>query len=410
MRNDEQQLEKEFFEILEPYINLERNTGRAYSAAEYSLAGVKELADLVENPETDLDVIHIAGTKGKGSVAYFLTGLLTSAGYSCGTFTSPHLATVRERFLVNNDLVSYSMLLENAYYLKEKVEKKHLKPTFFEFLTVLSLMIFRDAGCRYAVLETGIGGLLDSTNYIEGPECCVITAVSYDHTALLGDSIEDIAEQKAGIIKYGVPVVCGPQPYPDVSDIVQETAKSKSASFYEVDPEEIFKVDHWLPPKTADFLRENFLTALKTCEVLGIKPSQDTFTLKLPPGRCECIKENPLIIIDAAHNADSARRLGQALGMLYPQSEFTVVLGVVGGKDAEGILLELGKWAQRFIFTNPRPFKGSQLDTLIKLGDKHRLNYSVIPEIQRTSQLPPDENLVFAGSFFTAVIGRELFS
>ena len=410
MNNTDRQLEKEFFKILEPYINLERNTGRAYSASEYSLSGVKELADIVESPEKGLKIIHIAGTKGKGSAAYFLTGLLTSSGYSCGTFTSPHLTTVRERFLVNNDLVTYSLLLEKAYEIKEKIEADQLSPTFFEVLTVLGLMIFRDAGCRYAVLETGIGGLLDSTNYIEAPECCVITAVSYDHTALLGDSIEDIAAQKAGIIKKNVPVVCGPQSYLEVTEIVQKTAESKSAPFYEVDLSEISKVDDWLPNTAADFMKENFLTSLKTCEVLGIKPNRDAFNLKLPPGRCECISENPLVIIDAAHNADSSRRLGHALGMLYPQTEFTVVVGVVTGKDAEGILLELGKWGNTFIFTNPRPFKGSQLDILIRLGDKHRLNYSVISEINNRSQFPSNESFVFTGSFFTAVIGKELFS
>lgn len=410
MKESDSQYESRFFAELRQYINLEKDTARDYPRESYSLDGVKKLAAAAGSPETDLRIIHIAGTKGKGSAAYFLAALLESADITCGVFTSPHLVTVRERFLINNVKISYTELLDAVADLKKTALSAGLHPTFFEFLTVLALLVFRRAGCSYAVIETGIGGLLDSTNYIENPVCSVITPISYDHTELLGKRIEQIAAQKAGIIKQNVPVVCGIQPFWEVIPVLKETAAKKDAAFHEVAKESLPDLDRWLSGYDLPlFQRENFQTALKVCDILNVTPCSSDFRLNIPCGRCECLRRDPLVIIDAAHNRDSAGRLVQAVRTLYPGRFFTVILGIAEGKDGEGILTELKGVARRFILTDPRPFKKSQLETLIELADKFQLDYRIIQNIESRAQLPPADNLLFTGSFFTAVIGKELF-
>ncbi|MFW6413915.1 MAG: bifunctional folylpolyglutamate synthase/dihydrofolate synthase [Verrucomicrobiota bacterium] len=408
MEDFNEQYESLFWGQLKDYINLEKNNYRSYQRESYSVEAVKKLAAAAGNPEKELAIIHIAGTKGKGSVAYFLASLLSSADISCGVFTSPHLITVRERFLINNEMVSYSLLLETTGELRKTADQAGLNPTFFEFLTVLALVIFRRQGCSHAIMETGIGGLLDATNYIRYPLCSVITPISYDHTGLLGNTIEEIAGQKAGIIKDKTPVVCGRQPFPEVIPVVKKTALAEGAGFYEVtdSPPDI---SPWIETRLPAFQKENFQTALKVCEVLQIIPKPEHFQLFLPPGRCQCLQRNPLVIIDAAHNRDSAARLVEGVNALYPDNDFTVVLGVAEGKDAEGIIAELTNIARMFILTNPRPFKKSQLPALIRLADTYKLDYRVIQTIETREQLPATENLLFTGSFFTAVIGQELF-
>jgi dihydrofolate synthase/folylpolyglutamate synthase len=400
--------EQEFFAIFQDYFNLETNTARRYTSGEYSLERMQPIAAAAGHPERELRIVHIAGTKGKGSTTHFVAALLASAGRSCGTFTSPHLVTVRERFQVNNRLLPYDEIIKAARKLEARLRQQQLEPSLFEIMTVLALRIFAEHQCEFAVLETGIGGTLDSTNYIPDPVCCAITSVSLDHTQLLGESVEEIASQKAGIIKAGVPVIIARQPFSQAERVLKEAAASRQAPVLQ--PAGEAELASWPVQHLPAFLQDNFRTALAICQRLALKPDPAKFEMPALRGRCECLRKDPLVIIDSAHNADSADKLVDSLILRYPQTRFTVVLGVVRGKDTAGIMKALARLQADFILTNPCvPHKGSELDTLVKLADSLGCRYLVIPEIGSLRQLPETTPLLFTGSFFTALIGARLF-
>ncbi len=400
--------EKAFLDLFSPYIDLERDTARPYSSREYSLARMSGLAAAAGHPERSLEIVHIAGTKGKGSTALFLGSMLSRAGIGCGVFTSPHLHSVRERFLVDRQVLPYELLIEQATLLIGEVERRGLRPNFFEIMTVLALRLFVLRGCSHAVVETGIGGLLDATNYIAAPRCTIITAISFDHTELLGSTIEAIAAQKAGIVKPGVPLVVARQPFAgSAMPILRARAEEYDAPLFLADPKlaEDFPAALALPPMQ----RENFAAALVAARLLGFAPERH-FEPPILPGRCQVLRQNPLWIVDGAHNPDSARRLAEALDGLYPGREFTVVIGVAQGKDGEGILRQLANLPKpRFILTNPRPFKASGLAGLTAAAVRLGLDWRVVEELRTPQHLPSGEDLLFTGSFLTAVIGVELF-
>ncbi|NLF93143.1 MAG: bifunctional folylpolyglutamate synthase/dihydrofolate synthase, partial [Oligosphaeraceae bacterium] len=170
MRGYEQQHEEAFFGLFQDYFDSEKDAGKQHDPDNYSLDRMYPLAALAGNPEQTLQIIHVAGTKGKGSTCHFLSSLLAAAGCRCGLFTSPHLATVRERFQLDNQLISYELLLQKARGFLSVLQQSRLKPSLFEIFTVLALQIFRDTGMQWTVLETGIGGRLDASNYIRQPK------------------------------------------------------------------------------------------------------------------------------------------------------------------------------------------------------------------------------------------------
>ena len=400
------QHEDEFYRILDPFFNLENNTARKYTAAEYNLDMMPRLAKLFDFPEDKLRIIHVAGTKGKGSVCIYTTALLVQADQQVGTFTSPHLRTFRERFMINGRCPDYETILSHSRQVVQTIQAAGLHPTFFEVLTILAFSFFVDQGCDYAVIETGIGGRLDCTNYVSSPLCTAITAISFDHTQVLGDTIADIAREKAGIIKPGIPVVCGKQPFAEAREVIRQRAKQLAAPVVAPTSLPFLPSVAHLPV----FQRENLAVALAVCAECGVDVNLETFSPPSPPGRFELIRISPPVILDAAHNADSAKRLAEAIQHQFPDRTFTCVLGVVAGKDAEGILHALASLNGPFIFTHPRvAFKGSELHRLEKHAEHLGLDWRTIPDIRRGDDLPADTPLIFTGSFFTAAIGADLF-
>ncbi len=407
MRGFEAAAEARFFASVAEFTNLEKGPVRQYSPAEYSLARMEPLAELAGHPERLLRVLHVAGTKGKGSTCYFLAALLASAGCRPGSFTSPHVATVRERFQVAGQMISYVELQARADEFCARVRAAGLRPSLFEIMTLLALRYFADCGCDYAILETGIGGTLDSTNYVRYPEACAITSISFDHMELLGDTIAAIASQKAGIIKPGIPVVIGRQPFPEAERVLREHAASFGAPCLDAAPAQAAAA--WLPADTPLFLQENFGIAWRLCEAIGVVPCRSRFVQPELRARCEPVSASPLVILDAAHNRDSARRLAEALRTLYPAHRFCIVLGVVPGKDSAGIVAELAPIAARFVLTDPQTTKGSALNELKPLvaGTGIPWSFNAVPAI---ADFSGDEAVLFTGSFYTAVIGEALFS
>lgn len=355
-------------------------------------------------------MIHIAGTKGKGSTSHFISALLEASGKMAGLFTSPHLCTVRERFQVNNLLLPYDVLIRESTEFLKDVKANGLKPSLFELFTVLALKMFASQGVEYAVMETGIGGRLDATNYIPNPVMTVIAPVSFDHVALLGNTIEAIASEKAGIIKSGVPVVISKQPYAAAEKVLLDKAVSVSAPVLR--PSDLAETVLFLPERFPFFLRENFCSSLKAVEALGLRPQPKNFKLPQLRARMELIRQHPrMVLLDAAHNGDSMQKLVAGLAEMYPDVNWTVVLGCVKGKDVHGMAQALKALPNAtFILTNPQTGKGSALPELETEAKNAGLPIlCTIPELKTTSQLPQDVPLLFTGSFFTALIGEELF-
>ncbi len=400
--------EQAFFKLFSRYYDLEHNTARRYEPTEYTLDRMVPLAAAIGHPEQHLKVLHVAGTKGKGSTCHFTAALLVSAGHTCGLFASPHLVTVRERFQINGKLIDYDLLLQHAAACEEAVRSGGLAPTLFEIMTLLALRIFAAEKCEYAVLETGIGGRLDATNYVAHPVACAITPVSLDHMELLGNTVEAIAREKAGIIKPGVPIVMATQPFPAAARVIRAQAACRGAPLHgpaadaDVQP---FDPTACLVP----FLRQNLGVALALCRVAGITPNPARFATPELRARCEVICTAPLVVLDAAHNADSARRLVEALRQRWPTTRWTVVLGVVKGKDSAGIVRELAGLNARFVLTRPHTPREADLADLEGQARAAGLEVEVIPDLQRVAQLDGRDALVFTGSFFTALIGEKLF-
>ena len=410
MRDYDEAQEQLFFGLFKEYFDSEKDAGKQHDPANYSLDRMFPLAELAGNPERRLKVIHIAGTKGKGSTSHFISALLESCGKTVGLFTSPHLCTVRERFQVNNQLLPYDVLIKESTGFLKAVKAAGLKPSLFELFTVLALKMFASQGVEYAVMETGIGGRLDATNYIQNPVMTVIAPISFDHVALLGNTIEAIASEKAGIIKPNVPVVISKQPYAAAEKVLLEKAAAVCAPVLR--PCEQSETVGFLPEKFPFFLRENFSSSLKAVEALGLHPQPQRFKVPQLRARMELIRRQPqMVLLDAAHNADSMQKLVAGLAELYPEVGWTVVLGCVKGKDVHGMAQALKALPNaRYILTNPQTGKGSALPELEAEAQNAGLNViGTIPELKSASQLPADSPLLFTGSFFTALIGEELF-
>lgn len=333
------------------------------------LSQVRRFLELLDHPDREFKIFHVAGTNGKGSVCAFLTAVLKEAGKSCGTFTSPHLELIRERFMTDGVMVSEEDF-ETAFYevyravlIWTGMGNPH--PTYFEFLFFMALLIFRRAGVEYMVLETGMGGLKDVTNVVEKPLVSVITSISIDHTAYLGDSIGEIASHKAGIIKSGCPVVydtaCGP-----AAEIIEKQAKELGAVSYGIgrapycsDGETLAVTCSWQGqeevfylPFAAPYQAANGALAVRALEVSakesGIKLSAEVLREGLKkavwPARMEKIRQN--VYLDGAHNEDGVRAFLQAACLLKEQKKpgrTLLLFAVSADKDYRRMLKKIGE-------------------------------------------------------------------
>jgi len=293
------------------------------------LERIQKACELFNHPEKKIPSIHIAGTNGKGSTAAMLQSILTEAGYKVGLFTSPHLVRVNERFRIGNEEISDEELEEilNSIQVKiplspplHKGDREHL--SFFELCTLIAFLYFAKHQVDLAVIEVGLGGRLDSTNVIT-PLISVITEIGLDHTEVLGNSIAEIAREKAGIIKPGVPVVCGATKLVAVQ-VIQELAGKNKSEFFLVGAIHESPLQYSLK-LLGPHQKQNAAIVLQTLKVLrekGWKVSEHSIRKGFQnlrwPGRLEIVSEDPLIILDGAHNKDGMEALVKALTSPQP--------------------------------------------------------------------------------------------
>lgn len=303
------------------------------------------------NPQEQIKSLHVAGTNGKGSTCAMLASALREAGYRVGLFISPYVVDFRERIQINGDFIPEEEVARITALLRPIAEEKALAgvgPTEFEFITALAFHYFAEQHCDYVVLETGLGGRLDSTNVIQKPLVSVITNIAMDHTDILGDTIRQITAEKCGIIKPGCPVVAAPQIHAEVPKLISEQAMELDCSFTLCDTEQVEVISSDLTGSRFVFRDREYALSLigrhQICNAVTAIEALASAKIPLPEGalesglykatlaaRLEVLSRQPLILLDGAHNPDGIKALCRAM---EPQSkEWTAVVGMMADKN-----------------------------------------------------------------------------
>jgi dihydrofolate synthase / folylpolyglutamate synthase len=340
----------------------------------FGLENIRWLLGLMDNPHGSLKTVHVGGTNGKGSVACMVSSMLQEEGYKVGTYTSPHLVSFTERVTVNRREISVDEVADLTAFLRKKAESKDKERTFtfFDFTTALAFEYFRREDVDISVVEVGLGGRLDSTNVVQ-PLVSVITNVAFDHMDYLGDHIDDIAREKAGIIKEGVPVVTGARDIPLA--IIEETARVRTsplsllgADFSYVKAGEqrmsyrglACQFDDIFVNLRGDHQLLNGAVALCATEHLasaGFPVGEASVRRAMGhivwPGRLEVVCDSPTILLDGAHNPDGTRVLEEFLRTHYRDKRKVLIFGVMKDKDYRPMLARLAPLMDTIILTRP---------------------------------------------------------
>lgn len=420
---------------------------------DFKLDGIRKLLGLLEQPHLEYPVIHVAGTKGKGSVAKMIGTILTTNGTKTGVFTSPHLETINQRISVDNQWISdddLSDALGDIEAAVAEVDKQSelagIRPlSFFEVITAAALVHFAKTQCKAVVLEVGLGGRLDSTNVCE-PALCVITNINLDHTSLLGNSLEKIAAEKAGIIKPNVPLICGVEKRKP-REVIHQIANANQSEIWQLGEDfrvntssvpQGLNIDTWGKPNSAAFewsldnvnlsmlghhQGTNAAIAVAAVQRLNhdgwtIEESsiRDALVQVSLPGRCEVVQNSPPVVLDIAHNVASIEAFVETLNQHFPEwsaaKRKRLILSISKDKDSRGIIRWLVDTFDEIILTqyqsNPRARSIADLmeDTdVVRDGLRTNTNIKSAPTpadawelIQ--SDLQPDDFVCITGSVF----------
>lgn len=378
-----------------------------YNHTNFNLSRMLRILAGLGNPHKKIRTLHVAGTKGKGSTCHMLASMLQQSGYRTGLYTSPHIVDLRERIAVNGELVregEFTRLMAKIAPVVERLKRD--EPTFFEILTAAAFLYFAQRKVDVAVIETGLGGRLDSTNVIK-PEVCGITSISYDHVAQLGNTLEKIAEEKAGIFKPGVPVISAPQ-VPSVRRVLRKAAERVGCPLRVIGEDLEFsyrfessrasgphtrvclatpttRFDHLRVPLLGEHQAHNCGVALGMIDALRAAgwdvPEQgaiDGLAKVRIEGRLELIRDMPRTIVDAAHNGASVAALMRAIGQNITYDSMVVIFGCGLDKDIDGMLQQLQLGADKVIFTT----SGTP-----RSADPHELHARFVEKSQKMAQV-----------------------
>lgn len=418
--------------FLDEFANYELTRSFAYPEA-FNLARMRSLAKELGNPQNAYDSILIAGSKGKGSTAAFLSSILRMEDVKVGLYTSPHLLSVRERIQINGLPIGEGRFVEAALELRritDSAEWRRDPPTYFELLTAMALQYFKKNKVRWAVLEIGLGGLYDSTNIVPA-RAAALTPISLEHTDILGKTLSKIAVQKCGIVKGREVVVSAPQ-VREVEKIVQETCREREADLRIVGRDtQIQERSHDERSQAFDLrtpygafydLRTSMLgehqienAAVAVTLVKGLEKKtrfkvsdaavRQGIAAASWPGRMEMVSEAPAVLLDGAHTPDSIRRLLAAVRRHFAGRSVRVVLGLSKDKDAAAILGELGPESQSLIVTQAASSRALPARELAEAARAAGLAPEVYPEPVRAlgaaiASAAPDDIVLVTGSLF----------
>ena len=438
-------------EYLYGFVDYSLTHADRYSPEKFDLGRMCTFAAHLGNPHTAYPILHVAGTKGKGSVSALCAAALRQAGYKVGLYTSPHLQDYNERIQVDGEPVSHSTLVEMVDELRPYLDAG-TELTTFEITTALAFLYFARQGVTAAIFEVGLGGRLDASNIIT-PLVSVITSISYDHTQFLGDTLTAIAGEKAGIIKAGVPVVLSPQQEEARLALVR-VAGERGAPVIQVGQDVLYapeersltgqsltvwpanqqaqvnefieggSAETWQPlrlsiPLLGYHQIENAATAytaLRTARGRGLAVSDAAIQIGFSqvdwPGRFEILSHDPLLVVDSAHNRDSALKLRLALDDYFPGLPVILIFGVSEDKDIEGMFAELMPRVRQVIATRSYHPRALEPQALVEFAHRYGIPASVAPTIEEALEqalnLAAGDALVLAaGSIFVAAGVRE---
>lgn len=393
------------------------------------LSNITKFLSSLGNPHTRFPCVHIAGTNGKGSTGAIMDAILSSAGYRVGLYTSPHLVDFRERIKINGRFIEKNYIVDFFNKNLKKIEK--LPITYFEAVTALAFSYFADEKVDVALVETGMGGRLDATNVIT-PAVTIITNVASEHTKWLGFKIREIAYEKAGIIKTGIPVVTAAVNL-DARRVIRQVCEQNKCRMVSVFDEtqwiiksitrDTTEMDIFTRSNKYYNLRlalpgrhqlENAVAALIAVELLeedtGVKASSNSvasgFRSVKWEGRLQRVSEFPVVILDVAHNPAALSRIREYFEEFYPEQEVLAVFGILGDKDYHKMLKELDRIANRIILTRPMTDRAADPELLAEEIAKAGSNFQVVPMVREAYHSAkdlcrPDEIILVTGSHYT---------
>jgi dihydrofolate synthase/folylpolyglutamate synthase len=406
------------------------------AAAKFNLENITILAKSFGHPEQKYPSAHIAGTNGKGSTAAFLESILRHAGYRTGLYTSPHLERINERIRVSGEEIPDAAFADIFSRIHSVIEglladgTLRAHPTFFECVTAIAFVYFAEAGVRFAVFETGLGGRLDSTNTVI-PQVSIITRIDFDHENFLGHSLREIASEKAGIIKSGVPVIIAEQ-RDEALQVLLAKAHELGAPIFESNA--TFTIESWqtvdgrvralireiasgnkyqlFPQLSGRFQLQNALNAAAAVRVLqsqGFKIVDNAIEQGIAtavwPGRIEKVHSNPDIYLDGAHNPSAARELAIFLEENLRGRKLVVIFGALRDKAVDEIAGILFPHASEVIFTQPNTTRSISASQLAEIVGHHAAHYKIIPEAEKAlesamAEDAPNDVICITGSLY----------
>ncbi|QBD85636.1 bifunctional folylpolyglutamate synthase/dihydrofolate synthase [Clostridium tetani] len=395
---------------------------------------VEKILDILGNPHKNLKCIHIAGTNGKGSITSMITSILIESGFKIGMYTSPYIEEFEERIQINrenipkDDLAYYTTIVSEA--IEKVVSMGWGYPTEFEIITCIMFLYYSKKEIDYAIIEVGLGGKSDSTNVIK-PLVSIITSISYDHVSILGNTIEEIASEKAGIIKENVPVILYPQEE-GAYKVIEKTCMEKDSKLIYIDENSIYHIPNEDFNKSYQFLqiktnkdeykvqlsllgshqRMNCAVAIYAIEQLmqiGIKIKKEDILRGLSnvqwPGRLEILKTNPLVVIDGAHNLDGITKLKESIKQYFRYNKLILIIGILTDKDIQKMVRTITPIANKVIAVTPNSYRGKTSQELIKTIENYNKNCEALEDykeayVKALAYCDEDDMILICGSLY----------
>jgi dihydrofolate synthase/folylpolyglutamate synthase len=429
---------------LDQHANYELDRSVQYAPETFNLSHIEQLLERLGNPHRQFPSVHVAGTKGKGSTCRMIESVLRAAGYRTGLYISPHLHTFRERIQVSGGLIAR----EQVAALVDELEP-HVTSvpglTYFEIVTAMGLLYLARQQVDVAVIEVGLGGRLDATNVIT-PQASVITSLSFDHTAWLGDTLDKIAFEKAGIIKPGVPVISAPQ-QPDALAVIERVAAERKSPLVLVGRDWLYAPGrmepdgqwftrvrpdwyksfwpspefYWIPLlgrhqivnatvalAALDMLRDTHLEISPDAVKEGLRSTQW-------PARLEVLSREPLVVTDGAHNGESAERLRAALLEWFPDRHWTLIFGASSDKDFGAMFQALLPMSSSAIMTRAHTARAADVERLAELAAPYKTRVEVAGSVADALDLALCDGdaltgIIITGSLFIAAEAEEAWA
>lgn len=398
------------------------------------LDNIKKLLELLGNPQNNLKIIHVAGTNGKGSTCSFISSILKESGYKVGLYTSPFLETFTERIRVNGENISEEEVGKIVSLIKEKIEimvsEGYSYPTEFEIVTAMAFYYYNQEKVDFVALEVGLGGRYDATNVIDKPVVSAITSISLDHTGILGDTLAKIAFEKGGIIKENCPTIVYPQ-QEEASEVIKNICAEKKSKYIECDFKNIEIKSSNINSQIyncningkelrdleikliGDHQIKNSIVALNVIEYLNdikiTNISEENIRKGLLetkwPGRIEKISENPMFIIDGAHNEEGAKSLANSIDKYFENKNKILVIGMLEDKDIESVLDLLIPKFNRVITTTPDNPRAIDANKLKEKIERYNIEVTCKPNIKEAVGYAleisnKDDIIISAGSLY----------